>query len=191
MKQADAGRKLTESILLGLAQGDYQRVARQFVDGFGLSQSSVSRRFTERAEKALREFENRSLENENFLAPWTRGKHVAGEQVTRCMGVCMGVTEAGYKKVLGFTQATTENARPIKEMLRDLIQRGLTFDEGILCVVDGAKGLRKAIDEIFGACAQVQRCQWLGARECSELSPEDGPTEVAKEASAGVSRSDV
>jgi transposase-like protein len=156
MKQADAGKKLTESILLGLAQGDYQRVASQFVDGFGLSQSSVSRRFTERAEKALREFENRSLENDNFLALWIDGKHVAGEQ----MIMCMGVTEAGYKKVLGFTQATTENARLIKEMLRDLIQRGLTFDEGILCVVDGAKGLRKAIDEIFGACAQVQRCQW-------------------------------
>jgi transposase-like protein len=156
MKQADAGKKLTESILLGLAQGDYQRVASQFVDGFGLSQSSVSRRFTERAEKALREFESRSLENDNFLALWIDGKHVAGEQ----MIVCMGVTEAGYKKVLGFTQATTENARPIKEMLRDLIQRGLTFDEGMLCVVDGAKGLRKAIDEIFGACAQVQRCQW-------------------------------
>jgi transposase-like protein len=156
MKQADAGKKLTESILLGLAQGDYQRVASQFVDGFGLSQSSVSRRFTERAEKALREFENRSLENDNFLALWIDGKHVAGEQ----MLVCMGVTEAGYKKVLGFTQATAENARPIIEMLRDLIQRGLTFEEGILCVIDGAKGLRKAIREVFGACAQVQRCQW-------------------------------
>ena len=156
MKQADAGKKLTESILLGLAQGDYQRVASQFVDGFGLSQSSVSRRFTERAEKALREFESRSLEEDNFLALWIDGKHVAGEQ----MIVCMGVTEAGYKKVLGFTQATTENARPIIEMLRDLIQRGLTFEDGILCVIDGARGLRKAIREVFGGCAQVQRCQW-------------------------------
>jgi transposase-like protein len=87
---------------------------------------------------------------------WVDGKHVAGEQ----MIVCMGVTETGYKKVLGFTQATTENARPIKEMLRGLIERGLTFDEGIFCVVDGAKGLRKALDEVFGQCAQVQRCQW-------------------------------
>jgi len=72
----------------------------------------------------------------------------------------MGVTEAGHKKVLGFTQAKTENARPIKEMLRDLIERGFSFDEGILCVVDGSKGLRKAIDEVFGQCAQIQRCQW-------------------------------
>ena len=34
-----------KAILLGLSQGDYQEVASQFVDGFGLSQSSVSRRF--------------------------------------------------------------------------------------------------------------------------------------------------
>jgi hypothetical protein len=55
---------LAETILLGLSQGDYRRVASQFVDGFGLSQSSVSRRFAKRAEKALREFESRSLEEE-------------------------------------------------------------------------------------------------------------------------------
>ena len=61
MKQGNGKDELVEAILLGLAQGDYERVASQFIDGFGLSQSSVSRRFQERAEKALREFEGRSL----------------------------------------------------------------------------------------------------------------------------------
>ena len=45
MKEAEVGKELTDLILLGLSQGDYGRVASQFVDGFGLSQSSVSRRF--------------------------------------------------------------------------------------------------------------------------------------------------
>jgi len=156
MKQARVPDELVETVLLGLAQGDYERVASRFIDGFGLSQSSVSRRFQKRAEKALREFENRSLENDNFLALWIDGKHVAGEQ----MIVCMGVTETGYKKVLGFTQATTEHSGPIKELFRDLLERGLSFEKGILCVVDGGKGLRKAIGDIFGRYAQVQRCQW-------------------------------
>jgi len=169
MKQARVPDELVETVLLGLAQGDYERVASQFVDGFGLSQSSVSRRFQKRAEKALREFENRSLESDNFLALWTRGKHVAGEQVTRCMGV----TEAGYKKVLGFTQATTEHSGPIKELFRDLLECGLSFEKGILCVVDGGKGLRKAIGDVFGRYAQVQRCQWLGAGERGQLSSKD------------------
>ena len=64
------------------------------------------------------------------------------------MVVCMGVTEEGYKKVLGFTQATTEHHEPNKQLLRDLLERGLTFEEGILCVINGSKGLRKAIGEV-------------------------------------------
>ena len=104
MKSAEVGPEMVKAILLGLSQGNYQQVASQFVDGFGLSQSSVSRQFQERAQQALEEFENRSLEEENFLALWIDGKRVAGQQ----MIVCMGVTEEGYKKVLGFAQATTE-----------------------------------------------------------------------------------
>jgi putative transposase len=92
------------------------------------------------------------------------------------MIVAMGVTEAGYKKVLGFTQATTENARPILETLRDLIDRGLTFEEGLLCVIDGAKGLRKAIREVFGACAQIQRCQWHKRENVASYLPKADPS---------------
>ena len=36
-------RKMQEAILLGLSQNDYERVASRFADGFGLSQSAVSR----------------------------------------------------------------------------------------------------------------------------------------------------
>ena len=158
MKEAAPSNGLAEAILLGLSQGDYERVASRFIDGFGLSQSlrrsfCDSRRFDVQeflhvkwAEEALQELEGRSLEEENFLALWIDGKHVAGEQ----MIVCMGVSEAGPKKVLGFTQATTERSEPIKELFRNLLERGLTFEEGLLCVVDGGKGLRKAIDEVFG-----------------------------------------
>ena len=80
MKSAEVGPELTKAILLGLSQGDYGEVASQFVDGFDLSQSSVSRQFQERAQKALEEFESRSLEEENFLALLIHGKRVAGQQ---------------------------------------------------------------------------------------------------------------
>ncbi|WP_375800358.1 transposase [Salinibacter sp.] len=80
MKSADTSEELTRAILPGLSQGDYGRVAGQFVDGFNLSRSSVSRQFQQRAQQALEEFESRSLEEENFLALWIDGKRVAGEQ---------------------------------------------------------------------------------------------------------------
>jgi len=79
MKESNVGKELTDAILLGLSQGDYERVTSQFVDGSGLSQSSVSRRFQERAEKVLEEFENRSLEEKNYLALWIDGKPPASK----------------------------------------------------------------------------------------------------------------
>ena len=97
MKSAEVGPELTKAILLGLSQGDYQEVAGQFIDGFGLSQSSVSRRFQERAQKALEEFENRSLEEENFLALLTHGKRVAGEQGDPLHGSHRGRLQEGSR----------------------------------------------------------------------------------------------
>jgi hypothetical protein len=49
------------------------------------------------------------METDNSLALWIDGKHVAGVH----MITCVGVTEAGHTKTLGFTQATTEHSGPI------------------------------------------------------------------------------
>ncbi|NBB84882.1 MAG: IS256 family transposase [Bacteroidetes bacterium] len=177
MKRAHVPEELTDAILLGLAQGDYERVAGQFIDGFGLSQSSVSRRFTERAQEALETFEQRSLAEETYVALWIDGKHVAGQQ----MIICMGVTVKGYKRVLGFTEATTEHSAPIKELFRDLLERGLRFAGGVLCIIDGSKGLRKAIADVFGRKALVQRCQWHKRENVVGYLPKaDQPTWRAK-----------
>jgi transposase-like protein len=45
-------------------------------------------------------------------------------------------------------------------MLEGLLDRGLKMEEGFLCVIDGSKGLRKAVYEVFGNKVLVQRCQW-------------------------------
>jgi len=44
--------------------------------------------------------------------------------------------------------------------LKDLIERGLKFEDGLLFIIDGSKGMRKAIIETFGEKAVIQRCQW-------------------------------
>jgi transposase-like protein len=43
--------------------------------------------------------------------------------------------------------------------LLDLFARGLSTEEAILFVIDGAKALRSAITDIFGQLALIQRCQ--------------------------------
>ena len=115
---------------------------------------------------------------------WIDGKHVAGEQ----MITCVGVTEAGHKKVLGFTQATTEHSGPIKELFRDLIERGLSFEEGLLCVVDGGKGLRKAIGDIFVCPGAALPVAQTGERR--EFLPK-APARVAKEVPARLPGADL
>ena len=37
--------------------------------------------------------------------------------------------------------------------------RGLPTDRTLLFVIDGAPGLRRAINDVFGSCGVVQRCQ--------------------------------
>jgi putative transposase len=45
-------------------------------------------------------------------------------------------------------------------MLEGLLERGLKIDSGLLCVVDGSRGLRKAIYGVLGNKVLIQRCQW-------------------------------
>jgi putative transposase len=45
-------------------------------------------------------------------------------------------------------------------LLSNLIGRGLNLEDGLLVVIDGAKGLRKAVDETFVEKAVIQRFTW-------------------------------
>lgn len=163
---------MEEAILLGLSQRDYGRVAGAFADGFGLSQASVSRSFQERSRKALEAFEQRSLAEEDFVALWVDGKYLAGVQIV----ICLGLTMDGRKLPLGFVETTTENSGAIKGLFQNLIERGFGFQEGLLCVIDGSKGLYKAVQEVFGEYAEVQRCQWHKRENIVSYLPEKDQT---------------
>lgn len=148
--------QMIRSVLHGLSTRDYGQVAEKFVDNFGLSSSSVSRNFIEYSKQALEAFEKRKFEDQDFVALFIDGKHLAKEQ----MIIALGVTIQGDKIPLGLIQSTTENATAIKGLLTDLINRGLNHEDGLLFIIDGAKGMRKAIDDVFGCKAVIQRCQW-------------------------------
>lgn len=149
------GEKELQAVLHGLSTRDYSSVMQMLSESFGMSSSSVSRSFIEQSTAQLKSFENRKLEA-SYVALFIDGKSLSGEQ----MVIVLGVTEKGDKVPLGVIQATTENANSIAELLRGLIDRGLSFEEGILVIIDGGKGLRKAADQVFGHKAVIQRCQW-------------------------------
>ena len=65
----------------------------------------------------------------------------------------------GDKHVLGIEAGATENAAAVKNLLVGLRDRGLKTDQQYLFVIDGAKALRTAIEEVFGEEQPVQRCR--------------------------------
>ena len=76
------------------------------------------------------------------------------------MIIVFGVTVTGEKIPLGFIPSATENERVVKSFLSGLLGRGLSIEEGILCIIDGAKGLYSAIRKVFQDRVLIQRCQW-------------------------------
>ena len=72
--------------------------------------------------------------------------------------VALGITTDSVKIPLGLWEGSTENATVATALLSDLVERGLDPEQGILFVVDGSKALRKAIRDVFGERAPVQRC---------------------------------
>ncbi len=76
----------------------------------------------------------------------------------RTVVVALGITTDGVKLPLGLWEGHTENAAVATALLSDLVDRGLDPEQGMLFVIDGAKALNKAIRDVFGPHAEIQRC---------------------------------
>jgi len=153
-RQADRGVLL--KVLRGLSCRAYRECAEAVPAAFGLSPSTISRRFIRASTRKLQELCERRLDPYDFVALILDGKTFAEDE----MVIALGITLSGEKVILGFVQTGTENAQVCSAFLRELLERGLRTDRGLLCVIDGGKGLRTAIRQVFGPQAWVQRCQW-------------------------------
>jgi len=147
---------LMQKVLLGLTQGRYEETSRSIPEAFGLSKSTVSRRFVRASARKLSELFNRRLDKEDIVALFIDGKSFAEDGII----LAVGITMEGKKVILGFIQAASENVRVIRDFFERLIERGLCYEEGLLFVVDGSKGILRAIQEVFKGKALIQRCQW-------------------------------
>jgi len=159
---------MIKGILAGLSMGNYGGVIQELTDSFGLSRSTISQKFIEESTRRVEEFRNRDLSKHAVIALFVDGKYLAKEQVV----IVLGITSQGEKIPLGFVHTTTENALSIKQLFQSLLKRGLHYTRGLLCVVDGSKGIEKAIEMVFGKHAVVQRCQWHKRENILSYLPE-------------------
>ena len=142
--------------LTGSARVNMKRPCRKFPQTFGISKSSVSRKFIHASARQLRQIHERDLSDQEIIAIFMDGKSFAENQ----MILALGVTLQGEKIVLGMVESYTENHRVCQAFLQRLKERGLSDENKLLFIVDGVKGLRKGIHNVFGKQALVQRCQW-------------------------------
>jgi len=163
--------RAVEQMVLGVSTRRYARSLEPLPSTAsvrGISKSAVSERFVYGTKRKLAELMSRELGKLSFTALFIDGVHF-GEHVVLA---AVGVDDHGEKHVLGLREGATENSAACKALLADLIERGLDTEHSLLIVIDGAKALHKAVVEVFGARALIQRCREHKKRNVSEALPE-------------------
>src|SRR5712692_8857689 len=165
-------KAVLERMLAGVSTRRYRRTQEPVGSeveqaAWSTSRSAVSRTFVERTRRSLDQLMSRRLDDVRLAVMMIDGLELQG----RTNVVALGITTEGVKIPLGLWEGSTENATVATALLSDLVERGLDPEQGILFVIDGAKALRKAIRNVFGA-APVQRCVRHKERNVIDHLPE-------------------
>jgi transposase-like protein len=159
------------SLLAGISTRSYDKTLEPVgsLEASATSRSAVSRRFVARTAKALDELMARDLSDLRICALFADGI-CESEHMMVC---AIGIDTQGRKHLLGLREGTTENRAVCAGLLSDLVGRGLDFSGGILAVLDGGKGLRAAVKEVFGNLGLVQRCRAHKRRNVLDHLPKE------------------
>src|SRR6266542_1534551 len=161
------GRLALERMLGGLSTRRYPVGLEPVGSGVdqaatGTSKSAVSRRFVAMTQVALAE-----LSALDLVCLMVDGVHF-GEHT--CV-VALGIAIDGTKHPLALVEGSTENATLARELLVGLRERGLDTTRPVLCVIDGAKALRRAVLDVFDHPV-IARCQQHKVRNVRDRLPQ-------------------
>ena len=168
---------VVERMLAGVATRRHELVGEPVGQtGTAVSKSAVSRRFVAATQTAVAELLGADLSQLETAVLMIDGLNVAGEMIVVALVICAD----GTKVPVGLRLGDTENTVVVKDLLADLVDRGLRFEHGILAVLDGSKALRKGVAKVFGAHALIQRCTLHKRRNVTGYLPEARRTAVDK-----------
>jgi transposase-like protein len=172
--------RVAEQVALGVSTRGYERSLEEVSDEVetrGASKSNASRALIDATRDKLDDFVTRRLDDVDLVAMFIDGIEIANHAVL----VALGVSLDGTKVPLGIWAGATENHVVATLLLNNLIERGLRVEESMLFVIDGGKGLRKALRDVFGDRAVVQRCQVHKLRNLREHLDEARRAYVARQ----------
>lgn len=166
-ERPELGGRVHDILVAGVSTRKYGRVLPAMAGTVGIDKSSVSREFVAASRRVLEALAARRWDGVDLLAVYLDGIVVANHHIL----AAIGVDAAGGKHLLGLAAGSSENKRVAKDLLTHLVEHGLGPEASRLFVIDGSKALRAAIEEVFGAAAQVQRCRTHKIRNVTERLP--------------------
>jgi len=158
---------LTATILSGVSARRFAQIVSRGLEAKGVKKSSISRKAIAATKPTVEKFRQQRLDQFELAVLIFDGIHVGKRQ----MIVCIGIDMNGRKHVLGLRVGATENDIVCRDLIRDLINRGVRSDKQYLFVVDGSLPLIKAIRAAFGQKVAVQRCQEHKIRDVQGYVP--------------------
>ena len=163
------GARTLEILMRGVSTRNYKEVIPAMAETVGVSKSAVSRRVIEASEAEVEALLSRRFDDLKLLVIYIDGL-IFGDYT---MIGAVGVDSEGNKHVLGIREGATENSTVVKELLEDIVARGVDAKRKMLFVIDGSKALRAAINAVFGAQQPVQRCRAHKLRNVLDHLPKD------------------
>lgn len=167
-------RAVARKLLRQVSTRHYAGAIDDCLEGYGIGKSSVSRHWKIATAAELEKLCQRPVPPQ-LVALLLDGQSFRGEHLI----VALGVDEKGHKHVLGLWHGATENSTVVRGLLTDLRERGLDTESAMLVVLDGAKALHKAVKEVFGERALIQRCRVHKLRNVLEHLPKEKQPQAA------------
>jgi putative transposase len=158
---------LMATILSGVSARQYTKIVSRGLQAKGIKKSSISRKTIAASKPTVDQFRQQPLDRDDFVVLLFDGISVGKRQ----MIVCIGIDMNGTKRVLSLRVGATENEIVCRDLIRDMVDRGLSPSKQYLFVVDGSKALIGAIRAAFGQNVAIQRCQEHKIRDVQSYVP--------------------
>jgi transposase-like protein len=153
--------------LSGVSARNYAKIISRGLQAKGVKKSAISRKAIAATKPTVDQFRKRSLASHDLVVLLFDGVHVGKRQI-----ICgIGIDINGKKHVLGLRVGATENEVVCRDLIRDLIERGVSPTKDYLFVVDGSKALIGSIRAAFGPDVAIQRCQEHKIRDVQGYVP--------------------
>jgi transposase-like protein len=147
-------QQMCDMVLGGLATRQFDKLGKVVGSAYGMSKSQISRHVVHGLQRDFEALMETDCSDVVALLIDAKGFGKKPNEV--CLIAALGITDKGEKKLIGLWTGGSENSAVARQLLTDLVRRGLK--EPKLSVIDGSKALHKAIKDMWPD-AVIGRCQ--------------------------------